>query len=912
MKEKSIYQEKIVLEETPEQPVPWHAYPEDKVLKRLQTTLEGLEPQQVLERQQEFGKNILPTRKPPGVLQIFLHQFASPLIYILLIAGLIAFLMGDVKDAAFILAVILLNASIGTYQEWRAEQSAHSLQTMLKIQARVRRQGVQRQILADDLVPGDVVFLESGDKVPADLRLLQANNLTIDESFLTGESLAVEKHTNILDADLPVSERANMAYAGSTVASGRGLGLVVATGIFTEVGKIARTITEEEGAKAPLVIRMEQFARQISFVILVFAGLLGILAFFQGMPFNEVFFLVIAMAVSAIPEGLPVAMTVALSIATARMAKRNVIVRKLPAVESLGSCTCIASDKTGTLTVNQQTVKLIELPDGKRIYVSGEGYNDQGRAQMEDGQSPPAALQSHLQAIAEAGVLCNEATLMPTDNGWNHHGDAIDVALLALGYKLGLNPSELHKKIETVAEIPFESERRYAAKAVRKSTTIQVAVKGAAESLLPFCHQVRSGDGTQPMDAKAIEERALAMAKAGYRVLAIATGELPPDMDFSDFDESKLPPLTLLGLVGFIDPLRPEVKVSVAKASQAGIKVVMITGDHPATAFAIASELGIAFDHSQVVTGHELAELDSYEVPEFYELVKSARVFARVTPMQKLHIVEALMKLGHFVAVTGDGVNDAPALRKANIGVAMGSGTDVAKDTASMIVTDDNFSSIVAGIEEGRFAYSNVRKVTLLLISTGTAELLMIGLAILFQLPIPLLAVQILWLNLVTNGIQDVALAFEAGEEGVMKLPPRKPTEGIFNRLMIQQVVLSGATMGIVCFGAWFWLMRAGMEETSARNLLLLLLVLMQFYHVFNCRSEYQSVFRIPLRNNRVLVLGMLTAFGIHVLATQAPLLQSILRTAPIPVEQWALFGVIASVVLVVMEVFKMIRGYRL
>jgi len=909
MKRTTIYADRVDREAN-EVPVLWHSLSEETIFKRLQTSLKGLESEQVIERQQEFGKNTLPTGKPPTLFQVILHQFASPLIYILLVAGVIAIIMDDLKDAIFIFAVILLNASIGTVQEFRAEQSAHALQSLLKIQARVRRNGVQQQILAEDLVPGDLVFLESGDKVPADIRLVQTNNLGIDESFLTGESIAAVKKVKVLSEDTSIGDRTNIAFAGSTVTTGRGTGLVIGTGLFTEVGKIAQTITETGGAKPPLVIRMEQFAHQISVIVLIFAAFLGVLAYTQGMALNEVFFLVIAMAVSAIPEGLPVALTVALSLATSRMAKRNVIVRKLPAVESLGSCTCIATDKTGTLTVNQQTAKLIFLPNGKRFHITGEGYNASGDIQADDEHLViDDQTHNHLNRLGRAGILCNEGVLHQSNSEWVFHGDAIDVAFLAMGYKLGLDPEKLAEEYPTVAEIPFESEKRYAAKIYQDHDAIKIAMKGAVEALLPFCKSMRVDGHNRPIDKKYIEKKANALADEGYRVIAVAQGAFKKQKDFEKIEENDYPELTLLGLVGFIDPLRPETKDAVAKARQAGVRVVMITGDHPATAFAIASELGISEFKQDVVTGQQLAEIGSHDTPEFYETVKKGRVFARVSPHQKLHIVEALIKLGHFVAVTGDGVNDAPALRKANIGVAMGSGTDVAKDTASMIVTDDNFSSIVAGIEEGRFAYANTRKVTLLLISTGVAELLLITLAIIFRLPIPLLAVQILWLNLVTNGIQDVALAFEAGEPGVMSRPPRKTTEGIIDKRMIQQTLISGFTMGLVCFGVWFWLIANGWEETSARNILLLLIVLMQFFHVFNCRSEYLSVFRVPLNNNRVLVMGMLTALVIQILATELPFLQSILRTSPIPVQTWLLMGSIASVVLIVMEIYKKIQS---
>lgn len=894
--------------EMPNRPIPWHALSEEQTQAKLRTNLRGLSREQVEERLREFGRNTLPERKPPTLLEIVLHQFKSPLIYILLIASVITLATGDIKDTVFILAVIILNTTIGTVQEYRAEQSAHALQQMLKVQPRVRRQGPPVEVDAEELVPGDVVLLESGDRVPADLRLVQVNNLTIDESFLTGESIAATKSLELLEQDAPVGDRRNMAYAGSTVVSGRGVGLVVATGKYTEVGKIARTVAEEEGAKPPLVVRMERFARQISVVVLAFASLLGLISFVRGMALNEALFLVIAMAVSAIPEGLPVAMTVALSLSTARMARRHVIVRRLAAAESLGSCTVIASDKTGTLTVNQQTVRTVAFPDNRQVTIGGQGYNDEGEITIANGGELPVEVRERLETVARYAILCNEATLTREDKGWRHSGDAMDVALLALGYKLGLDPTAVREAHPALAEVPFESEKRYAATLNQTDDGAVLIAKGAVETVLGFCTRMQTADGEQPLDREAIQRQADALAEEGLRVLALAATPQPATIATTTGAEelpSLLRDMTLLGLLGFIDPVRPEVPEAVKTANQAGIKVAMITGDHPATALAIARELGIAEAQDQVVTGRELAEIGDVHVPEFYERVKRSSVFARVSPEQKLHIVDAMMGLGDFVAVTGDGVNDAPALRKANIGVAMGSGTDVAKDTASLIVTDDNFASIVAGIEEGRHAYANVRKVTLLLISTGLAELVLIGLSVAAGLPIPLLAVQILWLNLVTNGLQDVALAFEAGEKGVMKLPPRPPSEGLFNRKMIEQMLLSGLTMALICFAAWVLMMRNGWDEVTARSSLLTLLVLIQFYHVLNCRSESESVLRVPLRNNPVLMIGMALALGIHILATELPFLQSLLRTQAMSWQTWLLFAAPGALILIIMEIYK-------
>ncbi|HLA11889.1 MAG TPA: HAD-IC family P-type ATPase [Pyrinomonadaceae bacterium] len=489
---------------------PWHATPNNDVLRQLRTSTEGLTGAEAESRQEQFGKNVLPAQERPTLVIIFLHQFLSPLIYILLAAAAVALALGDFTDAAFILAVVLLNAGLGTFQEWKAEQSAAGLQRLLKILTRVRRNGVERQIEAVDLVPGDIVLLESGNRVPADQRLLQVKNLSIDESFLTGESLAVEKIAEPLAADIPVSERLNLAFTGSTVMSGRATGVVVATGLQTEVGKIAESVATASATKPPLVIRMEKFARQITLVVMVACVLLAMVALAKGMPWLDVFFLAIALAVSAIPEGLPVAMTVALSIATNRMAKRNVIVRKLTAVEALGSCTFIASDKTGTLTVNRQTVRVITLPSGERFHVSGEGYSGEGKITTETGEAISEEVRPRLRRVVRAGVLCNEATLTLENDDWQYSGDAVDVALLALGYKMNLEPAAVRGSVKIVGEIPFESERSYAATFYEEQGRIKVAVKGALEVLLPRFQAMLSAEGLVALDEKRIGEKVYA------------------------------------------------------------------------------------------------------------------------------------------------------------------------------------------------------------------------------------------------------------------------------------------------------------------------------------------------------------------------------------------------------------------
>jgi magnesium-transporting ATPase (P-type) len=887
----------------------WHLLDVGEVFEKVQSDIEGLSEDEAAERLKEFGRNSLPEREPPGIATIFLHQFFSPLIYILLAAGSLSLLIGEITDAIFIFAVILLNAGLGTFQEWKAEKSAAALQNLLRIFARIRRRDKELNLPGEELVPGDIVFLESGNLVPADLRMITVKNLALDESLLTGESQAVNKESMPLEGELPLAERSNMAFAGSTVASGRGIGVVVATGLSTELGRIARAVTETEPTKPPLVIRMERFARQISFIALGVIALLALILLLRGASYTEVFFMAVALAVSAIPEGLPVAMTVALSIATSRMARRNVIVRKLTAVESLGSCTCIASDKTGTLTVNKQTAKLIGLPGGQLFAVTGEGYSGVGMVLTPEGEEPSPAARLCLGQLVSAAVLCNEARLDEKDGRWEHNGDAVDVALLTLGYKMGLYPGDLRSAVKNVGEIPFESEHRYAASFYRDAEGLGVSVKGAVEAVIHFCVDIQTEGGEEPLNPETIGREALALAEGGYRVIAVASGRLADQADLTVVDEKIIPPLTFLGLIGLIDPLRHEVKESINCCRKAGVKVVMVTGDHPATALSIACELGIAGDRRDLVTGSQLEKIGSPVIPQYLEVVKNASVFSRVAPLQKLDIVEALGMLGHFVAVTGDGVNDAPALRRANIGVAMGSGTDVAKDVASIIVTDDNFASIEAGVEEGRFAYDNIRKVVYLLISTGGAEIILFFLALLAGLPLPLVAVQLLWLNLVTNGIQDVALAFEGGEPGSMERPPRPPTEGVFNRLMIEQTIVAGVCMGLLAFANWYWLMSLGWDLASARNSTLLLLVLLENVQAFNCRSERISVFRVPLSRNWLLVAGVALAQGIHILSMNIPFMRKVLGVAPVSFSHWLMLTLFALPLIVAMELFKRYRS---
>jgi len=887
----------------------WHALEEEVIFKALESNQAGLEPGEAASRQSAYGKNALPMKKLPSIWTILLHQIKNPLIFILIAAAILSLALGDAKDVIFILIVIILNSVLGAYQEYNAEKSAASLQNLLKIKANLRRGGKEVEIDSEELVPGDIVLLASGDKVPADLRLLEAKNLASDESFLTGESIEASKKVGRLSENMGIAERTNMAYAGAVITSGRGMGIVVETGTNTEVGQIAEQLSESESASPPLVTRMEKFTKQISVVVLLISVFLAVLLRLQGLDFAAIFFVVLALAVSAIPEGLPVALTVALSIAASKMAKRNVIVRKLPAVESLGSCTVIATDKTGTLTVNQQTARQVFLPDGQGFHISGQGYNGEGSLKTEQKNQISDQQQIRLEKLAVSFVMANEGTLTQESGAWTHHGDAMDVAFLALGYKLGISPEAVKSENRLLEMISYESERQFSAAFYEKESTTFVAVKGAVEKILKFCDQMANQDETVSLDPTTIEKQAEALAAQGYRVLGVAGGKHPGYEKKDQYEDEDLPEMVFQGLVAFIDPLRPEVADAVEECKQAGIKVIMVTGDHPKTAMAIAKEVGIVEPDEAVVTGKKLSQAGSLADAEFKSLVNSTHVFARVSPKQKLEIVEVLINQNEFVAVTGDGVNDAPALRRANIGVAMGSGTDVAKEISSMIVTDNNFASIVSGVEEGRFAYDNVRKVIYLLISTGAAEVALFLAAIFTGMPLPLIAVQLLWLNLVTNGIQGVALAFEDGEPGAMKRKPRKTDEKIFNPQMISQTVLSGVTMGTIAFGFWYYLIfLQGWDHMAARNIVLLSMVLMENVHVFNCRSEFSSAFKVPISRNYILVMGVLAAQGIHILSMHLPFMQQTLEIEPISIFEWLVVFGFTLLLLVVMEIYKIVR----
>lgn len=900
----------------------WHSDPAAAVCSALQSPPAGLAAAEVDKRLREHGPNLLPEKGPSPLWLIVLRQFISPLIYILVIAAVVSAVIGDVKDAGFIVAVLVINAVIGAYQELQAEKSSHALRKLLRIVAQVERDGEVREIEASGVVPGDLVWLESGNRVPADLRLIWSQGLEIDESLLTGESLAVVKDAEWLGApQTTLADRRNMAFAGALVSRGRAKGVVVATGGATHVGQLALDVLGATGSKPPLLIRMERFTNYVAVGTVAASIIIGALGMTLGnYTLVDTFFMVIALAVSAIPEGLPVAMTVALAVATTRMARRNVIVRRLTAVEGLGSCTLIATDKTGTLTCNELTVREAHLPGEGVFGLSGQGFAPVGevrRVAVDDDSTAGLDLQRRprsgdmparpvisgasadaprLGVLAEAAVLCNEADLHRRNGDWVWRGDAVDVALLSFAHKLGRNREATLDRFPLVNGIPFESEHQFAATFHADGAATRVCVKGAPERVLAMCGSLSTEQ------RQAIEQTALSMAARGLRVLAVAQGKLDRTLH-----REEIPPapagLDFLGFLGMIDPLREGVKEAVAACRSAGVEVSMITGDHRVTAFAIARELGLADREDQVVTAAEIADRSEEELSR---TIRQTRVFARVTPRQKLQIVNAARRAGHFVAVTGDGVNDAPALRAANIGVAMGkTGTDVAREAAELVISDDDFRSIVGGVEEGRIAYDNVRKVIFLLVSTGVAELMMVLLSVVTGLPIPLLPVQLLWLNLVTNGIQGVALAFEPGEGDSLRRKPRAPDEPVFNRLMLERLLITVAVVGGGGFFAYFLALRAGWSTVDARNLLLLVMVLFENFHVGNCRSETRSAFALSPFRSPTLFFGTAAAFALHAAAMHLPFMQSVLGVSPLSLNAWLVALAASALVIPAVELHK-------
>ncbi|MDD2672128.1 MAG: HAD-IC family P-type ATPase, partial [Syntrophales bacterium] len=777
-----------------------------------------------------------------------------------------------------------------------------SLKKMVVPRARVLRDGKEREIRSEELVPGDVVLVASGMRIPADLRFFRSTELKVDESMLTGESLPAEKHTEALpDAHLTPGDQVNMGFMGTIVVSGRARGVVVETGTRTVLGRIADEVRDVGVVKAPIQEKINSFARAIGLLVLGAAALMFLIGMLIGESAKDMFMVAVAAAVAAIPEGLPIVVTIAMAIGVARMARHNAIIRKLPAVETLGSTTVICSDKTGTLTRNEMTVKLVY--DGSFFYeVEGTGYEPSG-AILHDGihvniKEYPLMLQT-----LRIGLLCNESEVYKEDGDYKVGGDPTEAALIVSAEKSGLNSAEQKRRFPQIAIIPFESERGYMATLHEHEGKKLIFVKGAPERVLEMC----SGSIAGTFRKEEILDAARDVAGEGLRVLAMACKETSPEADsLSHHDISEL---AFAGLQGMIDPPRQEAIEAVEGCRRAGIRVIMITGDHGVTAKAIAGKMGIGVADPEVVTGREL-EIMSDE--GLYQKVNATSVYARVSPQHKLRITEQLKRHGHIVAMTGDGVNDAPALKSAHIGVAMGkSGTDVAKEASDMVLTDDNFAGIFAAVKEGRIVFDNLRKVIFFLIPTGIAAILSIAGAMILGVPIPYVPAQLLWINLVTNGLQDVALAFEPGEKGVIERPPRDPKEPIMSRILIERTAIVSVLIAAGILYNFITALDAGESLEKARSVAVTTMVFFQFFQAWNSRSEIQSVFRMNPLGNPFLFYSMVAAFFAQLAVLYVPAFQWVFRTEPIEISEWVRILAVSAAVVIVVELDKWIRNRK-
>ena len=858
----------------------------EEIFNELNTNELGLTNEEAVKRLNEYGKNQLPKKKKDSVIKIFFNELKDPMVILLIFAIIASFLANEVVDAVAILFIILVDLIMGTYQENKANNTAEALENLVTAKSKVLRNGEVIQVESTEITIGDIIVLESGDKIPADLRVIESSNLTVDESTLTGESITVNKNSQLVEKEnAAITDCYNMLFAGTSVVTGRAHAVVTGIGINTEIGKIAQSIHEAKDEKSPLTIRVEKLSKQISMLVLAVAIIIAVLLIIKQVPYNEIFLSVIALAVSAMPEGLPLALTMALTIASNKMSKKNVIVRKLKSVESLGSCTVIASDKTGTLTVNEQTAKKIVLPNNQSYEITGTGYELEGEVKGENLE--------YAKEIAFYGALNNEATV----EGEKRLGDSVDIAFLVFGHKAGADLTTVTK----VGEIPYESENKYSAVFYEKDGETYCTVKGSLEVVKSFCKDINLV--TDSLDSGILEKQNEEMASNGYRVIALANGKVDKS---AEYDESNIKDLTFMGMVAFIDPTRKEAVSSIKECRSAGIKVLMITGDHPLTAFSIAKDLELTDTFDEVTHGEEVEAIFNQGEEAFDAFVKTKVVFTRVTPIQKLNIIESLKRQGEFVGVTGDGVNDAPALKNANIGIAMGSGTDIARETAKMIVIDDNFKSIVAGVKEGRIAYSNIRKIAYFLLSCGLAEVLFFCLSIIFNMDMPLVAIQLLWLNVVTDGIQDFALSFEKGESDIMEEPPRNPDEPLFDKSLFREVAIAGLTIGIVVFATWYYLINIiHMDTNVARGYIMALMVFIQNIHVFNCRSEKHSALSVPITSNKIILFGVLASVLLQVIVMEVPVLSAFLSTTSVPVLHMIYLFLIGTTVFFVLEFYK-------
>ena len=877
---------------------PWHAMPAPAALAALQSDAAGLSAGEAARRLEARGPNRLTPPRRRGPFLRFLLQFHSVLIYVLLAASAITALLAEWVDSGVIAGVVLINALIGFLQEGKAERALVAIREMLSLEARVVRDGRRRVVAADVLVPGDVVLLQSGDRVPADLRLIETKTLRVQEAALTGESVAVDKGVAPVSVQAPLGDRSAMAYAGTLVVSGQAKGIVVATGDATEIGKVGALLAEVQTLETPLLRQIAGFARQLTLAILAFAGLTFALGLtFRGYTADEMFLAAVGLAVAAIPEGLPAIMTITLALGVQSMARRNAIVRRLPAVEALGSVTLICTDKTGTLTRNEMAVQWAVTPDGSFAVEDNVGTVE---------PTVPGAVsevaQAGLQALFRAAVLCNEADLERIGEAWRMDGDPTEGALLMAGRGAGLDHHTERRAWPRLDYIPFESEHRFMATLHADPAGRRwILLKGAPEVVLRRCRSER-GANEHALDLEVWRERADRLAAKGQRLLAVAAKEVARDcasLGFVDVEDG----FGLLGLVGMIDPPRPEAIAAVRACRSAGVRVKMITGDHAITARAVAEQLGLANPH-EVATG---MQLDALSPARLAEIAARVDVFARTSPVHKLRLVEALQAAGEVTAMTGDGVNDAPALKRADVGVAMGRrGTEAAKEAAEIVLADDNFASIAAAIEEGRKVYDNIKKSILFILPTSAAEAAMIMIAVALGYVLPITPVQILWINMITAVTLGLALAFEPAEPDVMARPPRRPDEALLSSFLLWRIGFVALLLVVGTFGLFIYAQRRGLQLDEARTIAVNMLVLFEAVYLLNCRRTLATAATAEgLFGSRAVLIAIAVVLAFQILFTYAAPMQLLFESAALAWPEWLWMALAALVVFALVELEK-------
>ena len=878
----------------------WHNLSPDEVLRELKSNRPGLSEAEAAARLRQYGYNELKGKKKTSPIIVFLSQFLSPLIYVLLIAAIISAVLQHILDAGVIMGVLLLNATIGFIQETRAEKAMEALVRMAAPRARVRRDGKMALIPAREIVPGDIFSLETGDKVPSDARLIEVSNLKVNEAMLTGESMPADKHSETLSGEVPVAERKNLVYSGTIVTYGRATAIAVQTGMSTEIGRIATAIQEIKPERTPLQKSISKLSRYIIILFLSIVAVLILVGVVKGLGLLDMFLLAVAAAVSAIPEGLPAVVTVVLAIGMRAMARRNAIIRKLVAVETLGAATVICSDKTGTLTMNEMTVQRV-YADGQVVEVTGQGYEPVGEFRRQ-GQAITPGKEPTLALLLRIGALCNDALLTCEGDTCNIFGDPTEGALVVAAAKAGMVKEKLELAFPRLDEIPFQSEKQYMATLHPRDGGRVAYVKGAVEKLLPQSKWMLKDGTVVPLseeDWRTVNQATLNMAEEALRVIAVAYADFPTEHEGLK-DEDLRGRLVFVGLVGMADPPRQEVKEAVRLCHEAGIRVVMVTGDHKVTAEAIARELDLP--RGEAVTGAELAKMSDEELKKEIENIS---VFARIEPLHKLKIVNALKSRGEVVAMTGDGVNDAPALKAANIGIAMGiTGTDVAKEAADMVLADDNFASVVAAVEEGRAIFNRLRNCVFFLLSTNLGELIALTLSVFFVGQVPMLPVQIIWNNLVTDTAVDIPLGLEPKFGDELKQPPRHPQVGLLFPGMLLRILFMATLMGVGVFLVFNWA-QARMSLAEARTVTFCTMVTFEWFRAFNARSDEYTTFKLGMFRNKWLIISISIAILLQMAVVYVPFLQLAFRTVPLSLADWDIILIAGGLLFTVEELRK-------